>query len=516
MSIKINRYISKYNFYPNRVDKYGRHGTPQFIVIHYVGALGGAKDNCIYYAGGDRGASAHFYTGFQGEVWQSIEIKDGSWSVGVNENHGKLFGICTNLNSINIEMCVRKKDSKHLVATDHDWYFENATVKSTVELTVYLMKKYNIDIDHVVRHYDVCGKICPNPYVYNDGKHTWSEFLSLVKKALGDQADQTEPETPKKYYRVGTAWANGKCVGQIGAYEDLSNAKKTADSVPIGSTYKVFDDTGKAVYSRTGSADPETLTVEQLSGLSEQTKISIMAPLYMKCAKDTGMLASVGLAQFCLESGYGTTALSIKANNLHGMKCSLSGNSWPNSKWDGKSKVTLPTQEEVNGKMITIHADFRKYPRCLDSIYDRAAYFIGAKNGSELRYPGIAEMTDAEEQVRAIKAGHYATDSRYVEKLMSIITRFNLTQYDTAIPKKPSRPQPKTKVLFRVQVGAFKNEANAKALQKTLKAEGFDTMIANNGGFYRVQCGAFSEEKNATALVEKLKKSGHEAIIKKG
>ena len=42
---KINRMISKYNYTP------GNSSRIKYIVIHYVGALGGAKENCIYYGG---------------------------------------------------------------------------------------------------------------------------------------------------------------------------------------------------------------------------------------------------------------------------------------------------------------------------------------------------------------------------------------------------------------------------------------------------------------------------------
>jgi peptidoglycan hydrolase-like protein with peptidoglycan-binding domain len=41
------------------------------------------------------------------------------------------------------------------------------------------MDEYGIPIDHVIRHYDVTGKICPNPYVRNNGKNgnwTWEQF----------------------------------------------------------------------------------------------------------------------------------------------------------------------------------------------------------------------------------------------------------------------------------------------------------------------------------------------------
>ena len=42
-----------------------------------------------------------------------------------------------------------------------DWYFEDATVEAAAELTRYLMNKYGVPASHVIRHYDVTGKICP-------------------------------------------------------------------------------------------------------------------------------------------------------------------------------------------------------------------------------------------------------------------------------------------------------------------------------------------------------------------
>ena len=40
------------------------------------------------------------------------------------------------------------------------------------------MKKYNIDIDHVVRHYDVTRKVCPEPYVKDE--EAWLKFKEMV------------------------------------------------------------------------------------------------------------------------------------------------------------------------------------------------------------------------------------------------------------------------------------------------------------------------------------------------
>jgi len=51
------------------------------------------------------------------------------------------------------------------------------------------MDEYNIDIDHVIRHYDVTGKICPNPYVKNNKLKTswsWNEFKTYLKSYRKD------------------------------------------------------------------------------------------------------------------------------------------------------------------------------------------------------------------------------------------------------------------------------------------------------------------------------------------
>lgn len=68
-----------------------------------------------------------------------------------------------------------------------------------------------------------------------------------------------------------------------------------------------------------------------------------------RCRHDqqkTGILASVSMAQFLLESAYGKSELAQQANNCFGMKQSLSGNSWPGSAWDGKSIYAKQTKEQ--------------------------------------------------------------------------------------------------------------------------------------------------------------------------
>ena len=149
----------------------------KFIVIHYVGATGDAKANAIYGtkihydAKGNRiYTSAHYFVGFKGDIWQSVDVGNVAWHCGAQRyTHGS----CRNTNSIGIEMCCKKN-------TDGTWRFTNETIDSTVLLTATLMLQYDIPISNVIRHNDVTGKICPEPYVRD--QKAWSNFLKRVKE----------------------------------------------------------------------------------------------------------------------------------------------------------------------------------------------------------------------------------------------------------------------------------------------------------------------------------------------
>lgn len=165
--------------------------------------------------------------------------------------------------------------------------------------------------------------------------------------------------------------------------------------------------------------------------MTEQEFISFMGPLAQADMAKSGVLASVTTAQAILESGYGSTELARNANNFFGMKCSLSGNTWPGSTWDGVSKYRKQTgEEDANGNAYTITADFRKYASAADSVADHSAYLLGAMNGSKKRYAGLKGETDPAKAIGIIKAGGYATDTKYVSKVLSIINKYNLTKYD--------------------------------------------------------------------------------------
>lgn len=203
-----------------------------------------------------------------------------------------------------------------------------------------------------------------------------------------------------------------------------------------------------------GQTEESKLQAKDLSGMTEADVVMKVGSLFTENQKKSGILASVSLAQFILESGYGSTDLAQQANNCFGMKTTLSGNTWKGSTWDGKSVYNKQTKEYYDGKWTTITASFRKYPCIEDSIEDHAAYLLGAKNGNELRYKGLKNCKKPKKAIQIIKDGGYATDPNYVSKIMGIIKRFNLTQYDVTetANKQTSEFAEKPNTSFKVKV----------------------------------------------------------------
>ena len=236
----------------------------------------------------------------------------------------------------------------------------------------------------------------------------------------------------------------------------------------MGYTMNTFRKAVKDKLSGTVSEEkPQATSGTQASIFQSMTEEQAVAKIGELCQADSrksGILASISAAQFILECGYGKSELAQNANNCFGMKKFLSGNTWSGSTWDGKSVYTKKTKEEYSPGILTeITADFRKYPKVEDSIADHSAYLLGAMNGSKKRYEGLAGCTDYKKAAQLIKDGGYATSSTYVEKLCSIIERWNLTQYDLKAESTDSYYRVrKSWDDAKSQLGAYKVLANAK------------------------------------------------------
>lgn len=145
----------------------------KYIVIHYTansGSTATAKGNANYFKNCPRKASAHYIVDENNTVYQCVPDINAAYAVG-DSGHGKMKNIVTNGNSISIEMVSHTNSSGV-------YYIPESTIQRTVELTKFLMKKYNIPVKNVYRHYDVTKKLCPAPFVNSPSQ--WTSFKNRL------------------------------------------------------------------------------------------------------------------------------------------------------------------------------------------------------------------------------------------------------------------------------------------------------------------------------------------------
>ncbi len=138
------------------VNEYSRPGLPlekiNGIVVHYTANPGTtAQQNRDYFEGlsisGETSVSSHFVVGMEGELIQCIPCNEIAYAS--NER---------NADTVSIECCIPDETGK----------FSDATYQTLIHLLAWLVGRYHLETDDVIRHYDVTGKNCPKYYVENE------------------------------------------------------------------------------------------------------------------------------------------------------------------------------------------------------------------------------------------------------------------------------------------------------------------------------------------------------------
>jgi len=144
--------------------------------------------------------------------------------------------------------------------------------------------------------------------------------------------------------------------------------------------------------------------------------IAQVAPAAIQAWQTNKILPSLTIAQAILESYWGGSYLSVNAQNYFGIKASIG--------WKG-STITLQTKEyDKNGNLYVENVAFRAYDSISDSIADHTQFLMA------IRYSNIIGLTDYKTVTTLIQKDGYATDPNYPNLLQSVITSYNLTQYD--------------------------------------------------------------------------------------
>ncbi len=100
-------------------------------------------------------------------------------------------------------------------------------------------------------------------------------------------------------------------------------------------------------------------------------------------------------------------------------------------------------------------------------------------------------------------------DSSFIEKL----ARGHVNGIARAFQLKRKQTIPNPSTLYKVQIGAFKERANAESLATEAKAKGLDSIVKQEDNLYKVQIGAFSSRENAEQLAEEAKNKGFNVYI---
>ncbi len=233
----------------------------KYIVVHYTAGVtsksGSALNTAVWFASGKASTSSDFIVDDTDIVQYNEDIKNKyTWHCGgvfyPQSKGGKYYRKCTNANSIGIEVCSVNSTGEMQNANDKSYSFTDSAINNTVLLVKYLMEKYAIPAENVIRHYDVTGKPCPGIIGWNldsGSESAWNVF----KKSIGGKSDDVSPKyfvqvgafsdktlaenylvKVKKTYReafIKTMAGSPLYYVQVGAFSDKSNVEEFLKSV---------------------------------------------------------------------------------------------------------------------------------------------------------------------------------------------------------------------------------------------------------------------------------------------
>lgn len=160
----------------------------KYIVIHNTGTTATAENNCRYFSGGNRNASADYFINKDGSIYKfNANLKTYySWHCG--DGYGN-YGI-TNYNSIGIEVVSAGTE------------FTKAQVNALNKLVRALMDDFDVPKSRVVRHYDASRKSCPSYYAGSTStkEKRWKELHTAITE--DSKVVESKVEAQSKSYLV--------------------------------------------------------------------------------------------------------------------------------------------------------------------------------------------------------------------------------------------------------------------------------------------------------------------------
>ena len=148
----------------------------EWIVMHYTGNDGDSDEaNGRYFQQPLKPvASAHYFVD-DDSITRSVPDEFVAYHCGARTYR---HPSCRNANSIGVEMCDARRNGA-VMATEK-------TIANAAELVYQLCRQYDIPYDHIIRHYDVTGKLCPAYWVHGDGLQKFRKQVEEVGEVVTD------------------------------------------------------------------------------------------------------------------------------------------------------------------------------------------------------------------------------------------------------------------------------------------------------------------------------------------
>lgn len=195
--------------------------------------------------------------------------------------------------------------------------------------------------------------------------------------------------------------------------------------------------------------------------------ITELAPYAQEAYRKIGKIyPSICIGMGCVESAYGTSSIMRKHDAYFGQK--VGSGKTATKYWSGKFFTSKTKEEYTVGTHTVITSAFRAY----DSMQQCVNNFYELLNTS--LYKKVQAGVPYQTQMQQIKACGYMTSSTEVNSVITLIQKYNLTQYDNGIyvPVTPSV------VTHRTLKKGCKGD-DVKSLQTFLNINGFCCGIAD-------------------------------------
>lgn len=401
--------------------------NPAYVVLHETdnwspGASALAHANAM--RSGNLDGTVHFYVDSK-EIYQTLDFQDGAWAVG--DGAGR-YGI-TNLNSINIEICVNPESDYYTAVSNAQW------------LAAKLLKDRGWGADRLKRHYDASRKHCPRR-ILDEG--LWTEFVNKVQKQLSG---------------VGSVETGTKITGKVTATAE--QMQKYIRSKNPGVAQSILDMVPQ--YIQEGKAE------------------SIRGDIaFAQSCLETGNFT------------FKDSAVTLDQNNFCGMGVTqngMKGNSFPNTKTGIRAQIqhlkayacTDPLSKEcVDPRFNFVERGCAEFVEWLGIQENPKGKGWAAGSGYGSKILNILEAITGVKQEQPkptpapqpdqagtykVQAGSYK-DKKLANSLAAVLKGKG---FDAIVKEEAGQ--------YKVQCGVFSNKKNADMLAIQIKGSGFDAIV---------------------------------------